>query len=319
MTNTLAEHIKHQNELDSALFLGRLTWYTMSEMRVSHSQVVQGLVAAGLGSNLPPVPKDFDIFRRVSTNAQLKKVPVANDVETFENYLLRPIDERGENIITRRLVVESVNRKGKKLGYRQLRDIDFNRETGKITVQTVGPEITGEYNPVADQIVATIEREFLTWRGMLNSYAIREFVRKLMLSWGATCVRDGVYFLPEDMSTKVDAMDTFVNGLPGNASFHSMPLIDDGKQREMVKHAFQEESTGAIYKLMEKIDEYNASPSSVSTDTYAGLITKYQQFQTRTTDYKDLLETELGETESLLSLFQAKLVGLKGKVRNSIS
>lgn len=312
---TFAEFEQKQNQLDAEMFLGRLCWYTMSEMRVSHTQIVQGLVAVGLGSHLPPVPKDFDVFRRICSNAQQKKVPVPNEDNTFENYMLREVAGRGEKIVTRRLVVERINRSGKNLGYRQLRDIHFDKETGQISVTTGHMDLVPEFNPTADAVVESVRREFAAWKGMLNAYAIREFVRKLMLSWGATPVRDGVYFLPEDRAAKVDAIDKFVNGLQ-NASFHSLPLIDDDKQRDMVKKAFQADTVGAIDALMAEVTDLRNGDRKISSDRYAQILTQYQNLMSKTTDYKDVLSTELGETESRLSLFQAQVVALKVKVKD---
>ncbi len=314
---TFVEHIEHTKQMDQSLFLGRLSWYTMSEMKVSHTQIVQGLVAVGLGSHLPPVPKDFDVFRRICSNAELKKVAVPNEPEVFENYKLREIAGRGENLIVRRLVIERVDRKGKTLGYRQVRDIFFNRETGVIEVNAGHVDCTDEpFNAAANNLIQTVRTEFASWRGMLNAYAIREFIRKMLLSWGATPVRDGLYFTPEALSAEVEKMDTFVNNLPGTASFHSLPLVDDGKQREMVKHAFQAETVDAMQALMADIDRMRASARSISSDRYAEMLTQYQNLMSKTGDYQKLLSTELGEANSTLEIFQAKIVALREKVKD---
>lgn len=314
---TFAEHVAHTGQMDKSLFLGRLSWYTMSEMKVSHAQVVQGLVAVGLGSTLPPMPKDFDVFRRICSNAERKKVAVLNEPEVFENYKLREIAGRGENLIVRRLVIERVDRKGKTLGYRQLRDIFFNKETNQITVNAGHCDLRDEpFNVEANAMTEHVKQEYASWRGMLNAYAIREFIRKMLLSWGATPVRDGLYFTPEAISDKVEALDSFVNNLPGTASFHSLPLVDDGKQREMVKHAFQAETVDAMQALMADIDRMRASNRSISADRYAQMLTEYQNLMSKTGDYSKLLETELGEANSTLTIFQAKIVALKEKVRD---
>lgn len=320
-SNALNDHIERANKTDSALFLGRLTWYTVSDMRVSHTQVVQGLQAVNLGSHLPPMPKDFDVFRRVSSSAQIKKVPVPNEEGVFENYLIREVAGRGDNIVTRRIVVEKVDRKGKRLDYRQIRDIEFNKATSAIHVREVNDPTSGTVAnisvsyPTVEDITKQIRDEFLAWKGMLNSYAIREFIRRMVLGFGATCVRDGVYFLPEDKASEIDALETFVNSLPGGATFHSMPLIDDTKQREMVKRAFQAETSDSIDALMADIDELQQGSRDISADRYAGILTQYQDLTQKTQDYGSLLETELGETTSRLSIFQTKVIALKGKVK----
>lgn len=315
-TNLLDAHVRQQNALDKALFLGRLAWYSIPECRVSHAQVVQSLTSVGLGLVLPQVPKDFDIFRRVSTQAAKKKVPVANVPGVFENFLVREVAGRGEDIVTRRIVAERIDRKAKKLDYNvDLFDIEFNKATAVITIK----QLSQTAEPTAHAITQEIQQEFLAQRQMLNAYAIREFVRKLLLGWGATCVRDGVYFVAEDMAAEVEKLEQMVNGLPNDAFFHSMPLIDDGKQREMVKRAFQIETADAIDAQMTEINEIHASGKEITIDRYSRILSDFQNLTKKTEGYRELLDVELGETDSRLLLFQTAVVQLRAKVKDTSS
>lgn len=309
------QYRQHANELDSSLFLGRLAWYSVPEMKVSHNQVVAGLNAAKIGSILPPIPREHDVFKRVTGDAQVRKEPVVGEPNVFENYLLRPIEGRGENFVIRRLVVERVDRKGKKLGYRQLRDIFFDKSNGAITVNTMHPDLEPEINPIADRIVANVQREFLAWRGQLNAYSIREFVRKMLMGWGATPVRDGLYFVPEERASDVNCLDQFVNSLPGGAMFHSMPLLDDVKQRTMIRTAFESDTTGAIDKVMVEIKQLRDSGKEITSDHYAKIKTKYDRLVSKTSDYRGILETTLDSSESQLELFQRQVIELITQVK----
>lgn len=327
MPGTLDEHVQRVEKLDDDLLLGRLCWYTVHEMRgnnsrqmnVSHASVVAGLNAVGLGGRVPPVVRDHDVFKRVCTDSQMKKVPTAQE-GIFENYLLREISSPSENIITRRIVVETVDKSGKKLDYKQLRDIEFDRGTSVIRHRARPDEYVHINMRTLNDITQKVKDDFLAQKGMLTSWSIREFIRSLLNGFGATCVRAGgaVYFLQEARSTNLDALEKFVNGLPdGLAEFHSLPLIDDQKQREMVRKAFEAETSGAIDEVMGEIAEINGKDSKISSDRYARLVTQYQTLDSKTKEYRDLLEVNLGETHSRLSLFQEQILNLRTKVRFS--
>lgn len=314
MDTTLADHVASQKKLDAGLYLGRLTWYQVKDMKVSHSQVVTGLNQHDLTTTLPPYPKDADVFRRVTTAAQVKRVPLGTEGK-FENYLIREVAGSGEETVTRRIVVEIVDRKGKRLAYSQILDLEFDRKNSTIKVK----EVNEPHDPVhwqrqrdyANVIVDEVRREFIGWRGMLNSYVIREFTRHLLLSWHATPVRDGVYFLPEAHAGEVDKLDAFLNGLAGGAQFHSMPLVDDLKQREMIRRAFQSESVDAVDALMGEIAEMKKAGKTITNDRYAKILTEYQAIMARTKDYEGMLEVEMDEVHARLGLFSKSVLGLQ--------
>lgn len=315
MTNLLEEHIKTANETDEALYLGRLVWYSVSDVRASHAVVIKGLVDAGLGGSLPAVPKDFDVFRRVSSNAQRKKCPVPGTKDQFHNYLIREVDGRGKQVVVRRIVRETVDHSGKKLEYTQLRDLEFDRGTSLITVTDLPPNAGSAKDVIANEITLEVRAEFHAWRGMLTSYAIREYLRKTLLGLGATCVRDGVYFIAEDKADKVIAVENFANGVNGS-EFHSLPLLDDSKQREMIRRAFEAETQDAIDTMMADIKETRDAGKKITSDKYAEIITRFQELSLRTKEYEGLLETALDQAHSRLSLFQTAIVNFREHVKD---
>jgi len=316
LTDILQEHVKRVNLADKSVLLGRLCWYTVSQtLKVSHADVVNGLNTVGLSSTIPPYPKDFDVFRRVASNAARKKIPTSN-VNVFENYLVEDFGGRGENVICRRIVRQTVDRKGRKLDYVQLRDIEFHKNTTAIVVKDLPDNVNG--NLKVDEITEEIRSEFAAWKDSLNAYAIREFIRKRVLDFGATLVREGgaVYFITEDQAVKMESLETFVNALPGTEStFHSLPLIDDKKQRQMVRKAFEAETCDAVDEIMAEITEIQRTGKQISSDRYAKLVTDYQRLTARTVEYEELLETGLGEAKSRMSLFETAIVGLKTSVK----
>lgn len=322
MNTALDAHIARVNSQDHSVFLGRLIWYTVSEVCVDHASVVAGLNKVGLTSQLPPAPRDHDVFRRVASNANVKKV--ATNVEgVFENYLVREVAGRGEEEIVRRIVCETVDRGSRNLNYNaDLRDVIFNRNTGVISVNDLSIPNMSDLDDIrrramCDSITNSIRNEFNTWRGKLNSYAIREFIRKIVMrQFAATLVREGggVYFVQEDQAASVDALEQFVESIDG-ASFHSLPLVDDRKQRDMVRKAFEAETIDEIDKMMSDINEIKQKGTRLSSDTYGKILSRYQELTSKTQGYGKMLEENLGETNTRLNLFQSAVVQLRTQVK----
>lgn len=319
MNVELEEYAQRVSQQDEDNYLGILCWYTISECKVDHADVVQFLTQNGLSSLLPPHPADVDVFRRVTTKCQRTKVTDPNKPGVMLNYIVRSVDERDPVTVTRQIVEEVVDKTGKRLSYHPVHFLEFNRQQSSIRTGPIDP-VVGQ-NRLCDVISADmvheIKSEFYSWQGKLNSYAIRELVRRMVNNLGSTIVRPGggVYFVQSKHKTTVEALESFVASLPGSNAFHSLPLVDDRKQREMVRTAYEAETTGAIDELLGEISEIQRTGKQISSDKYANILTKYQDLMANTNEYSDLLETTLGETHSRLKLFQQSIINLRGNVK----
>lgn len=305
MTDEFRDHLESMLRTDQRLLLGYLTWYSVSDVRVSHGDVVRALVAAGIDTNLPLPPKDADVFRRVCTKSERKKVPT-DDPGIYENYLVRDLNADTEKVY-RRVVGEKVDAKGRRLGYEQLYDITFDKKSSKITERRLGP-----VNGVAEDIVNTIKQGFKVERGTLNSYAVREWIRHFVISLSATQVRPGggVYFVAEGHHEKVEALEKFCHSIPGSVEFHYLPLIDDKKQREMLQRAFEAEASDEIDKMLVEITEIKANGKKITQSRYEDFLSKYHALTERATEYGNLLEEKLSTTHSRLEIFMKSMVEL---------
>lgn len=304
MSDEFRKHLERMLQTDERLLLGYLTYYSVSEVRVAHGDVVRALVSAGIDTNLPLPPKDADIFRRVCTKSERKRVPTAEE-GIFENYLVRDLNSDVDKVY-RRVVMERVDSKGRKLGYEQLYDITFDKKTAKITERKLGPQ-----NLVAEEIVTAVKQGFIAERGTLNSYAVREWIRHFILSLNATQVRPGggLYFVAEDKHDKIVALEKFCNSISG-VDFHYLPLIDDTKQREMLQRAFESEAADEIDRMLGEIGDIKAAGKKITQSRYEDFLRRYHALTDRATEYGNLLEEKLGTTHSRLEIFMRSMVEL---------
>ncbi len=303
--------------VDDDNLLGQLLWYSMSEVRVPHADAVTLMNAQGILS-VPLPPKDGDVFKRVCSGVKRVKVPT-DDPEVFENY--RMVEFKDDTTITRRVIRERVNSAGKKLSVDERFDIDFNRDTAFVKIRPIAVDY-GHYDDVSigDQVKA----DYDTWKGCLNAYGLRQWLRGKVMGLGATMVRPGggVYFVQQDRVSRLAALEAFGLSLQpycvdqnGAVEFHSLPLVDDRKQRDMIQKAFEAETVGAIDEVMVKIQELKGGKRKVSTERYAALVTQYQDLVAKTEDYENLLENKLASTQTRLELFDLSLRSLLGRVK----
>lgn len=295
-------YVKRLKKKDPGVLLGDLVWYSVGEaVRVKHTDLVAALAAVGLDGFQPPAPKDEDVFQRVCTAHQRKKVET--DTEgVYENYMMRNV-KRGPDVFTKQIVVERVNSNGKKLGYDPSVQIEFTVSTGKITVEPIGRRA----NQQALNLAELIKRDYRSDKGTTNAYGIRELIRRVVNSTGATCVKPtgGVYFIMASEATTVDALSDFAAGIPG-VSFHPVPLINDREQQEMLRSAFEAETKGTVEERLDQIDEMLAGPE-ITSRRYADLITEMHDIQKRTGSYRDLLDDTLANTDLVLGSYEAKM------------
>jgi len=227
--------------------------------------------------------------------------------------------ESAPDSITRRIVLETVDRTGKRLDYEQVADVIFNRETQAIQTTLLPGAFTlapHSWN-ATERLIDDILSGFDTWRGMLNHEAIRTWIRRTVLHYGATPLKSsgGVYFLMEEQAEHIDILEQFVRNLPGGNEFITLPLPDDKKRRDIVKRSLEADTNDAIDHLLTQLRVWKRDGTKTRKGTYAQLLAEKKRLREHTKKYAVLLETELGEIESRLTLLD-RAVNDFGRHRN---
>ncbi len=303
--SSTVQYTKYVERLRSGntdVLLGSLAWYSVIEAtRITHADLVAALTLVGLEAHQPPAPKDDDVFRRVCTSHQRKKVETDNP-DIFENYLIRDV-KKTEGEFVKQIVVEQVNAKGKKLGYNPAVQLAFTVGSTKIEVTPISKRPF----PQAANLAELIKRDFRAERGTLNAYGIREMFRRIVLGTGATVVRPtgGVYFVMEAQRPTVDAMVALSAQIPGT-TFHPVPLINDKEQQAMLKAAFEEETVSTVEKRLSEIDAMLAGPE-ITSRRYADLIAEMKVVSARTEEYREILDDKLSGSDLILRSLNSKL------------
>jgi hypothetical protein len=312
---TMSQYTDYANQvkaLDRDTWLGMLSWYTVAEdLRVAHDDLKTILGNVGLAAHMPRVPSDSDVFRRTCSAAQRKRVPTP-DGGVFMNFLVRDPGSKDANLC-RRIVRELVDASNQRLGYEEVGEVCFDRDTGNIRTRLYPSK-----DPVARKILAEIRRNYLRDRGTLNGYAVRELIRRVLVNANATNVRypgGGVYFLSADHAGTVASLEDMAEALGDDVYVHSLPLPDDRKQRDMLKKAFEAESVDRANAMIAEIADL-LKGEKVSAERAATYVTALTDLRGKLSEYSGLLETGLSSTAASVKILQRQVKALLKKVEH---
>lgn len=301
MPDELREY-EERVRLGPAEWLGQAVAYRVAEAcRIEHSDLRDKLKAADLEAFLPKVPRDEDVFRRVASGHQRKRVPTAV-AGVFENYLIRDVT-RGGGKCTKHIVVEVVDGANKRLDYAPTVELDFDGRHVNIDV-ILAPH--HGFDPTqAENLAALVAADYETDRGHLNSYAIRGMLRNILEDCKSVpfLTGGGLYFVGPVWTNRLLAVEGL--DVPG-MEMHTFPIIDDRKQREMLRRSIESETNDAMDTLLKEIEEIESGPE-ITVAAYGQLNDRRQAILAKAKDYAEMLEEGLGNTEFRIDMVSKKL------------
>lgn len=303
-------------------FLGRICWYSVPEATlVGHMEFCRDLVTRDLDRyHLPLAPKPADVFRRASKSVQGRHQ--LNDKFTV-NYLVRDLALSPEEV-ERALVREVVDSDSHVLWFATVAVMTFSRENcfvrtkhtppAKMDVEDWTNKIDHACRNLEEQKLNEIKSTYAFNTHYVTSYVVRETVRKILSRIDATVMRDGVYFVGESRTPELERLEELINGIEG-CSFHSLPLVDDSRQREMLKAAFLDDCLGQIDDLIGKIRKLSENDVRITPNRFADFQVLRTELRDRAEVYQSMLETSLGETKVRLEALDQQLWELIERVR----
>lgn len=286
--------------------LGRLCWYSVPESASTKYHHFLGiLLSHGITEASPPAPRGVDVFKRACTDAQFDCVEDGARVR----YSVRPTGHDTEKV-WRNIIREELDASEHALTYDDLGTVTYHRKTDHVSAHN---ELKGR----GPEIFETIKQYFSEHIDLLTAYAIREFARKnLERNLHAICARPsgGIYFVQKEFLDGLDAIENVVNGVEG-AMFHSLPLVDNDKQRAMLRDAFENESVGEIDRLLGEIGEILKGDKDISTKKFMSFRDEYEAIRTKVAEYSDLLDVAMEATSFRLETMSEVLTDLLGRVK----
>lgn len=322
-SQTLSDYVAKAKDSEET-WLGTLCWYSLSDIAVPHRLIKQAL--AGLKDvDIPPRPADHDVFRRVTAKQKQSRVRNDSDPDKYYNYLLREFSTNER--IVRRVVRETVDAKGARLDYEEMVDLVFTRDSSSKPADSRTGTVRRESRPGvtpdshSELIVSNVLTEFQSKRGTVNAQGIREWIRHYLIANKAISVRPsgGLYFLSKENEgalAVIESLTDAVNGEigVGTIDYHSLPLIDSGRQRSMVRRAFEADTASAVDTQMEEITKLLSSGKRISPRRFEAIAAEYERLRSRSEEYENLLSESMTDTQTRTEFFGKQLTALLDQV-----
>jgi hypothetical protein len=305
IANRLSQNYSHD------VILGRLCWYSLADtVRVTRKDFLAELKAQGVSFGSLPDIRTVDVFKRGCTASERNKylpshqecVDLGVPYGCHINYMFRNAGQDKDKV-WRTLVREIVDSNGHELSYMEVASLIYNRSTESIDYQTKVVLSTTEQDIVQD-VYNYVKAE----ADIVTPYAIREFIRK-GIEWYLHAIKvrpsGGLYFVQEQFYTELTGLSNAVNNIGG--TFHDLPLLDDSKQREMLRKAFEDESLDDVNVMLGEMAEILKSNKMISQDRFVDMKDRYHKLIKKVKEYSDILDEAMTTTSSYLDIADAQM------------
>lgn len=284
-------------------YLGYLVWYTVAETWIDREKLKNLLAKAGLGEEwLPREIRAVDAFRKATKQVEKKREVVGDGI--FCRYMMREV-HCDLHSVTRHLVKEIVDSKGKRLDYNPNEAVlVLNKDTKTVEVESCA-------NSKAQDICREILMLFEIFRTHHDARAIRSMIYNMLSQMAPTPLRPsgGVYFVPRDYEVLLKKMVAFLRSLGGRSEGFMAPLVDQRQYRDYIREKLQQYMEDTVANLARALK--NGDPDR--SDAVA-LVSAARQALSNYREYKKLLDDDLSEMRETALLIQRQVENLLQKV-----
>lgn len=304
-------------QYDDDMWLGHLVWYYVpADYRIKLKDWIKSIYGTRVRDLVPTAPRAVDAFKRAMNQTKGSiKLPIQNSGVMF-TYKFMPRDSgHDEDYVYRTITVEELDSEHHRLSYEPCVQFSYNRRQQKIekpefnqaALSTFPEEIQELCETKAAQVSSLYAEEVES----LGPIKIRELIRMdIEYKMQGTLARPsgGVYFVKNDHIDRIDGLDSLINGLDG-PTFHQLPLINNSKQRDMLRAAFEVEAAGQVKLLMEDMRTLLQGKSGKITKRKAQAFhAQFLEMTDRLGVYSDLLEEGMEQTGTQLKTLKIQVM-----------
>lgn len=282
-------------------FLGRILWFTVSDMKVSAEQLQQAFINAGIDENHLPKPiSPRDAFRRATKTAEAKRIDMGKG--KYLNLMVREVKMEKDEIV-RQLVREIVDSKNVRLDYKPIANMILEDESYRC-------EELSTTNNEEFTALLKVENEFENCKNNYNGRHVRELVTNILYTCKPVGVRPsgGVYFVPEEYATTVTALSDLVQELASysitieRSRLWSIPVIDAQEHRVMVTESLEDQVKSDSKSLIAEMVKILKGERKITQRTAEQYINRVKELKSKVAEYEDMLNTEVLSAQSAMDI-----------------
>ena len=289
--------------LTDDLILGYIAWYTITKPQLTHDDIMQLVQDNGLDPVIvPKPPRAGDAFKRACRYSERLGLDIPYSPNTA-NFLIRPVAQTLEDI-ERHLVLEIIDPSGRKLTHHTAAELRFERNSGVLNVNV--EQLSPDLQPL---IVETLERFAVVLKDStkyVEAQVIRRMIRSQLEHMNAVLARSkgSVYFIPKKHRVLMEGLESFTQSCGAGSVFHSLPLVDDSKQQEFVKNAFEEGVHDQATQIITELAALTSQGKEITANAWNDYKTKLQALVSKANEYGELVDVELLQAKTELEAVQ---------------
>lgn len=278
--------------MSDSSFLGYVAWYTITQPRVTHLELREMVADLPLSKSvLPKAPRMGDAFKRACRYSERKKVAIQGS-DTFANFLIRNVAQDSTQV-ERHLVLEVVDEEGKRLDYHVVAQLTFDRTNDTLRVRQLRTDTA--LQALTDETLKMFTDNFDKASKYLDAQVLRLMIRQHLDVMSATSVRQqgSVYFIPIAAKKQTEALETLCQRLGKGSAFHSLPLVDTTKQREMIKDAFENDVHEQATQLIAEMTLKRQKGSTITAAKFTTYRNQFAKLKKDIGEYATIVDSEL--------------------------
>lgn len=324
MNTKLDEYASGLLGYDDDMFIGYLIWYSVpTSVSVPYKQLNKKLLevfgAFDTKLPLPRAPKAHDVFKRACSD--VGKTRIELDGGHVARYLIHDAGHDSAGIY-REVVKEVLDKEGHKLSHGTIGKLIYLRGD-----DSVSHEQYEGINEMDEQVFGSIQAQvheyYTTNLGNIASsgvrYVILDILHVVLRSYTARS-SGGVYFVSKDygqyLAPLAEALETITDETGfEKVQFHYLPLIDDTKQREMLKAAFTADVNQRMNELATEVSKLLESGNRITPARFGTIHGKFKDIKGIIGEQEEMLQDGLDTANAAAKLLNKQMMTLIKQVK----
>ena len=298
MSNAICQS---NQDLPDSMVLGNLLFYSLSDMKVSESDLCTVFTQCNLPVDYIRKISPSDVFRRATSSVKNSTVFIPDPTTGLNLKMKIDVDEvRCDDQGIKRIIgVKRINEANEEVSYDQMGVAVFDRAHPTLSnFYTVHP-----YDGITDceDIMLKIEQNFNDWCVFHTKDTVRNIVNRIVNdTHPVSLTPTGLCkFIPKSHTDLLYGLKEAVTELQvyGQSSGNFMeiiPVIDTEEQRNLIKNASELELKDNLFAFTQELKEVLQNRSVLPAKTVTSYLNRFKVLKEQVDDYEGLLGNYLG-------------------------
>ena len=293
---------QNNQDLPDSMVLGNLLFYSLSDMKVSESDLFTVFSQCNLPIDYIRKISPSDVFRRATSSVKNKVIFFPDPATGLYLKTKVDIDEvRCDDQGIKRIVgIKRINEANEDVSYEQIGIAVFDRAHPSLSSFTLVQPYFGI--PECEDIMLEIENNFNDWCVYHTKDTVRNIVNRIVqdthpvsLTPTGLCKfvpkshRDILYGLKE----AIGELQQYSSQTSGNF-MEIIPVIDTEEQRNLIKNASELELKDNLFAFTQELKEVLQNRTILPAKTVTSYLNRFKTLKEQVDDYEGLLGNYLG-------------------------